>query len=253
MRLVRTTLTLDRVSVKLTPNCTVRDYDTVEGSRSKFPCFGPVAGHAGPALEVDVPPKHLWLLGATSEAERSHWREAISDAILLSRGSPPYTDWSLGRTLGTGSFGSVRTALHRQRDEQCACKVVTRSFIAAHDIARSAIQCERRALAQATKLLPQSSGCIRLLEFHETDGDAIFLMAPLCDGDLLSLIATQPLPEPQAAGIALSMLRALAALHGIGFVHLDVKPQNILYRVLAPECDAESARTASTLPRCTRL
>ena len=42
--------------------------------------------------------------------------------------------------------------------------------------------------------------------------------------------------EAQASGVMRATLHALSLLHGIGVCHLDVKPQNLLYRRCTSTC-----------------
>ena len=61
------------------------------------------------------------------------------------------------------------------------------------------------------------------------------MLTPLCSGDLLRLIeAHGAMSEAQAAAVMRATLHALTLLHGIGVCHLDVKPQNLLYRRPSP-------------------
>jgi serine/threonine protein kinase len=68
---------------------------------------------------------------------------------------------------------------------------------------------------------------IRMLESFDTaDGPAIVL--PFArGGDLLEVIATQPIPETDMKQIAYRLLDALSYLHGNNVIHRDVKPENM--------------------------
>lgn len=57
-------------------------------------------------------------------------------------------------------------------------------------------------------------------------GASVFLVMPLCDGDVDSLPVQN---EAVTRGVGISVGAALADIHQLGLIHLDVKPQNILY------------------------
>ena len=183
-----------------------------------------------PLLRLCVLP-NVWLLAADSEAERELWLRQIEDGIQLSHGTDsPHYHWRFGAELGKGTFGVCRTAEHRRSQVRCACKMVSRSFVAHHAPAKEALEREVRLMRRLDGVLAHSP-TLRLLEVAQY-GDLMYLfVAPECVGDLLQLLdAGGPFTEAQAAAVAAVTLRALHALHATGICHLDVKPQNIMWR-----------------------
>ena len=60
-------------------------------------------------------------------------------------------------------------------------------------------------------------------------GARTYLVTEFVDGSALSeLLANGPLPPARVAGIGLAIADALDAVHGLGVVHRDVKPGNVL-------------------------
>ena len=62
--------------------------------------------------------------------------------------------------------------------------------------------------------------------------DTSFLVLPLYScGTLLDIINSQPfIAEASALTFVADILRALTALHGIGILHGDIKPDNMFMR-----------------------
>ncbi len=65
---------------------------------------------------------------------------------------------------------------------------------------------------------------------HGRDGDVHFIVMEFVEGEDLKthLRRTGPLPEPEARRIAAQVCDVLEYAHGMGIVHRDIKPQNIL-------------------------
>ena len=172
-----------------------------------------------------------WALCVSTEVERGQLVAALRDAIDLSHGAgSPFETWAFGETLGAGTFGTVRAATKRATGERAAVKVLSLSALDRQCDAKKAIERERALMTRLGQLLPERAPLVRLLEFS-TYGDALyFFLAPRCVGDLLGLLDKGAFSEANAAACTRGTLLAIAALHRAGVVHLDVKPQNLLYR-----------------------
>lgn len=85
-------------------------------------------------------------------------------------------------------------------------------------------------LALVTRELPHVPELMGARRFY-VEGNKVWVMFTLCrGGDLFQRVVSRGrLPEPEAAVLVERVLRAVDALHGKGVVHLDVKPENMLF------------------------
>ncbi len=100
----------------------------------------------------------------------------------------------------------------------------------------------------------------------DTDGEVAYFVMELLEGETLAArIARGPLPEPEARRIGADVARGLARAHELGFVHRDLKPQNVFLTATGakildfglarsgPADAAEDQETASLLTEAGRI
>src|SRR5579863_8732264 len=116
--------------------------------------------------------------------------------------------------LGTGGSAEVWKAWDRSLGRWVAVKFLKREV--GHPTQR--IEREGRMAGQLSH-----PSIITIFERGKQDGRA-YLVMPFVDGKLPKL----PLPPREAARLALEVSRALVHAHGMGVIHRDVKPANIL-------------------------
>ncbi|KAL1511792.1 hypothetical protein AB1Y20_005078 [Prymnesium parvum] len=154
----------------------------------------------------------------------------IADGVQLAHGAgSPYSEWAFGAELGQGTFGVCRAVEHRRTRRRCACKVISRSFLEKHAPAKGALERELRIMRRLDALLAREA-TLQLVESAEFGDHTYLFLAPECSGDLLQLLDSCTFSEVQAAAVARVLLHTLHQLHAAGVCHLDVKPQNILWR-----------------------
>lgn len=227
----------NREEVKVTPKSAVRAVTHDEALHGDdLPLLAQLSAWLfppppGPLLRVDAGDGiGCWIIVAPSATQHAAWLLAISDAIDFSHGAgSPFAEWSLGSRLGEGAFGAVREATRRSTGERCACKVVSHSFVARHGDAPAALRREREVM-DALASLPESAGLVRLVHSTVYGDDTFFFLSPLCEGDLLRLVNDAPFGDRRAAQLTRAMLHSVHAMHEAGHAHLDVKPQNYLWR-----------------------
>ena len=127
--------------------------------------------------------------------------------------------------LGRGGMADVYRAEDERLGREVALKLVPLEF------ARDPDRVERfeREVRAAAKLT--HSNIVTVHEFGREGEQPFYTMALMRGGDLKARIRSHPegMPPEEARGIAMAVARALAYAHGRGFVHRDVKPENILF------------------------
>jgi serine/threonine-protein kinase len=139
---------------------------------------------------------------------------------------PAIGNWAhlaLVERLGGGSFGEVYRAWDRHLERDVALKLV-RGDPSDGDLANSRIAKEGRLLARVRHP--------NVITVHGVDvhDNRVGLWMDLVRGATLEqqLAASGPFSATEAAAIGIDVCRALAAIHGAGLIHRDVKAQNVM-------------------------
>jgi hypothetical protein len=134
-------------------------------------------------------------------------------------------NWKLLRLLGEGGFGQVYEAENVATTLRAAVKILTASGPTA-EVARAGFLKEARA-ANAAK----HDGVVQVYDAGESPDGLLYMVMELLTGTTLSeALARAPegrLPWLRAAKLGVRVSSALAAVHGTGVVHRDLKPDNL--------------------------
>jgi serine/threonine protein kinase/TPR repeat protein len=133
-------------------------------------------------------------------------------------------DYDLLRKMGSGGFGVVYEARHRQTGLLFAVKRIELSLEDAERFRKEALYPAQIASRSLHVLGVHSF-------FHDPLSDAFYLVTELIPhGDLKAFLAQRPKPLPlaQALHLGSGIAKGLAAIHALGIVHRDVKPANVL-------------------------
>jgi serine/threonine protein kinase len=153
--------------------------------------------------------------------------------------------------LGEGSFGRVYRCRHRLDGALYAIKISKQPLRRAKQLAQSGGQAEKAALREAWALaaLPSSKHVLRYYAAWYEQGH-LYIQTELCDGGTLEqhkkLNAIWS--EEALCNILRQVTKGLHVLHSRGFVHLDIKPENIY---ISLDDDPAAVAASATEPSCT--
>jgi serine/threonine protein kinase len=131
--------------------------------------------------------------------------------------------YRLTSLLGHGGMGDVWLACDQRLQRDVAVKVL-RPQLAADLRVRRRFEDEARAAAQ----LAHPNVVAVFDSGEDEDGTPFLVMERLSGRTLADVIRTGPMPIERVEQLADQMLSALAAAHGAGVLHRDVKPANVL-------------------------
>ncbi|RYO77828.1 hypothetical protein DL762_009011 [Monosporascus cannonballus] len=130
--------------------------------------------------------------------------------------------YNIIRTLGEGSFGKVKLAVHRMTGQQVALKVIARKKLISRDmVGRVEREIEYLQLLRHPHI-------IKLYTVIKTQNEIIMVLE-YAGGELFDYIVSHGrMPEDQARRFFQQMLCAVEYCHRHKVVHRDLKPENLL-------------------------
>ncbi|KRW99866.1 Protein kinase-like domain [Pseudocohnilembus persalinus] len=126
-------------------------------------------------------------------------------------------------TIGTGSFGKVVKAIHKETNQVRAVKVINRE--------RNHIDTLEKILQEVNVL--KNLDHPNILKIYECfqDKNNYYIVSEYCQGgELFETISKKlALSEKEASQITAQLISAISYMHSKGFIHRDIKPENILF------------------------
>ena len=160
------------------------------------------------------------------------------------------TELAPGRTAVRRLGGGDRYEAWLGWDDHLATTVVLKTLRPGHvDSTRA-----RSSIAREAETLRSLSHPSIVRSFGaDTDGPQPYLILEFLDGPRLSTLVRKygPLTSDQLVPLALELCSALAYMHNEGWVHLDVKPQNVIMGAPPRLIDLSIARRMDEVARLT--
>ena len=157
------------------------------------------------------------------------------------------TEYTMGKKLGDGAYGSVFLAAHNATGAVRAIKQIPKSRIRNPERLETEIQVMREC---------DHPNIVRLYEVYE-DTRYVYLVIEHCEGGELFdyIVSKKRLNEKEAAQLFGQLLSSVRYLHSHEIVHRDLKPENLLFLGTPGEdpliklCDFGLAKTMSAQKR----
>ena len=142
---------------------------------------------------------------------------------LLPIGSVLAQRYEILQVLGRGGMGAVYKARDREVDRMVALKVIR------PDLAGNASILERFKQELVLSQKVTHKNVVRIYDLGDADGMKFITMEYIEGSDLRSIVQEKKKFTPEeAVDIMVQVCRALEAAHGVGVIHRDLKPQNIM-------------------------
>ena len=125
--------------------------------------------------------------------------------------------------IGQGGYGDVYLAYDRRTTELCALKILSKAKIILDDQVAN-VRSEREILSQS-----ENQWIVELKHSFQDDHNLYLVLEFVQGGDLMSLLMKyNTLSQNVAKFYTAEIISAVNSVHQLGFVHRDIKPDNIL-------------------------
>lgn len=134
------------------------------------------------------------------------------------------SQFTVGKTLGKGSFGEVRLCLNKATNVRCAMKIVNKAVIGKHQVLVDLMEQELEVLQNT-----EHPHIVRAMELLEDEVNFYIISELVTGGELYAhVVKVKRMGERQTASVIKQLLLAVNYMHQLNIVHRDIKPENIL-------------------------
>ncbi|CDW55586.1 serine:threonine protein kinase LATS1 [Trichuris trichiura] len=127
------------------------------------------------------------------------------------------------KTIGVGAFGEVALVVKKDTSSLFAMKVLRKRDVISRNQAAH-VKAERDILAEA-----DNEWVVKLYYSFQDKDNLFFIMEYIPGGDLMALLIKKGIfDEAMARFYIAELVCAVESVHRLGFIHRDIKPDNIL-------------------------
>jgi tRNA A-37 threonylcarbamoyl transferase component Bud32 len=153
----------------------------------------------------------------------SRFLSAQQNAVRTTKGKYAIVDFSIQRTLGTGSFGRVHLVQSRHNSRFYAIKVLKKQQVV--KMKQVEHTNDERSMLQVVK----HPFLVNLWGTFQDSKNLYMVMDFIEGGELFSLLRkSQRFPNPVAKFYAAEVALAINYLHSLDIIYRDLKPENLL-------------------------
>ena len=170
---------------------------------------------------------------AESQTELDRWIAHFQARCIL---MDLERDYTVVKSIGTGTYASVLLAEDCSTNERVAVKSVKKELLCEDEHLHMHVQ-EIKALRRL-----QHPRIVSLLRVYEDEGSIHLVIDYLTGGDLYArIVERRRYSELTAASLFRNILEVVEYIHSAGFVHRDIKPENILMAACDDDCEFKLA------------
>jgi calcium-dependent protein kinase len=140
-------------------------------------------------------------------------------------------EYEIGYQLGSGSYGIVKTCLHKTTGQERAVKIIEKSKV------KNMAQFRTEVKILQTLDHPN---VVKMFEFFEDDINIYLILEKLDGGELFDrVIEKEFFSEKEAAVLIKQILQAINYCHNNGVCHRDLKPENFIFATKNDDADVK--------------